>query len=219
MGRVSNLSAVFLVGIVVLLAGVSQAQEAATLTVSPGVSGPFVCGQTATLTYTYSPGDATPPIRGFNIRLLANPPLLITPADVTFFDLPDTVHVFTDVLVNAENDLTVSFAILGGTGQLDFAAEIFTLAVQGEDTGTGTINFVSVTFRDLLNNPVDVAAGPPASIEYICTIPSPVADLTAAPGHNRIELSWTHDGSEADRFVVFRSFWYHQDTGLSTYPL
>jgi hypothetical protein len=219
MGRMSFVSAAILAGIVVLLAGVSQAQEAATLTVSPEVSGPFVCGEMATLTYTYTPGVETPPIRGFNIRLLASAPLLVTPADVTFFVLPDTVEVFTDVLVNAANDLTISFAILGGTGQLDFTAEIFTLAVQGDDTGTGTVDFVSVTFRDLLNNPVVVEAGPPAAIEYICTIPNPVADLTATPGHNKIELSWTHDGSEADRFAVFRSFWYHQDTGLSTYPL
>ena len=39
-----------------------------------------------------------------------------------------------------------------------------------------------------------------ATIEVDCTAPAAVTGITAAPRHNKVEVSWTHDMSDVDHF-------------------
>jgi hypothetical protein len=188
------------------------------LTVDPQDWGPENCAETVPLTYRYEPNFSSQPLRGYNVRLVASPPLLITPVDVQFQEFPENVHVFSDVLENAANDLTISFAILGGTGQIDTASDLFTIQVNADTSGTGEVAIASHMFRDLFNAPIAVEAAAAATIEYACDLLESVTGLTALPGHNQVELSWAYAGGDSDRFAVFRSRWYDEDTGDSSYP-
>lgn len=203
-----------------LVGALSSGCEApASLAIAPLVSGPLNCADPATLTFHFAPATDSPPVRGYVVRLLASAELTAGPGDVTVYTVPAGAQVFSDVVENAPGDLTLSYAILGETGQIDSAADLFSLEVHGADTGAGTVQIVSLTMRDLDNQPIAVGVGPPATVIYDCTLPVAVADIVAAPGHEQIEVTWSHDGEDTDHYAVFRGLWYGDTPDTSAYPL
>jgi len=82
--------------------------------------------------------------------------------------------------------------------------------------GLATIDLVSLNLRDPNNAPIPAAAGD-ATILVDCTAPVAVTAITATTRHNKIDVGWTHDGTDVDHYEVFWGLW-HDGAQVSAYP-
>ena len=58
-----------------------------------------------------------------------------------------------------------------------------------------------------------------ATIDVDCTAPVAVTGITAEPGHNKVEVSWTYGtGTDVAKFHIYRGLWHNGTVGTSAYP-
>jgi len=126
-------------------------------------------------------------------------------------------HYF-DVVDNGDGTLTINDAILGTTTGLTAAAPLFTVVFHPAGDGVANVNIDGYKLRDPDN--VDLFADVSgATITVDCTAPPAVTGITADPGHQKVDVSWTMaDESDVDHYEVYRGLWYDTTVGTSAYP-
>ncbi len=189
----------------------------AIMTVAPSTSGPLVCGQNVTLTFNLTMDAYTPDVFGFNAMVRAT-------SEVDWNGITN-LNVFggtTQFLTfdNGDGSFMISGTTQGsptqpisGAGTYGLFEITFTTAADG----TADITFDSFSLRDPANQPI--AASPTgATIDVDCMAPTAVADITAAPHHDKVALTWSHDNLDTDHYEIYRGLWYDTTVGTSAYP-
>ena len=190
-----------------------------TVSVTPESSGPMMCEHEAFLTVRVTTDTYTPDIFGFNAVVRA------APTGVVLWEAIGSDNPFGGTTQFMTFDQGDGSWIISGTTQgnptqpISGAGthDLFTIVFKSDSDGTADISFDSFTLRDPLNAPIG-ASVTGASIEVDCTPPAPVTGITAAPGHNKIDVSWTHDGTDVDNYRVFAGLWHDGTVGSSAYP-
>lgn len=187
-------------------------------------NGPMNCSESSALTFSYTPDALTPAMRGYSLRI---PITAAATFDSTSFvpnpalypTGPGSAPSFFDVsLAPGGTAYTVDYSILGTTPGILAPVNLFTLTVDGATDGTAVIGADSCSVRDLSNQPIGADCSASQSIVVDCTSPASVTGITAAPGHQKVELSWTNPG---DADLAGTEIWraLSHDAGLaSTYP-
>ena len=184
----------------------------------PETTGPLNCSQTITLTFSFTADEFTPDMFLYNAVVSATPGLI-------FGDVKD-LEPFGDVnnnffaMATGPNQWTITGSTVGyptypvsGAG----TTGLFTIKFSAAGDVVGDVVFDSFTLRDPNNIPIPATATG-ATIIVDCTAPAAVAGITAAPGHNKVEVTWTHDLSDVDHFEVWRGLWYDTVVNTSAYP-
>lgn len=186
----------------------------------PAESGPVSCGSTTILGFRYTPGAATPALRGYSVRVVADGPVTYTTADFTPGVLPVGAETYFRPYENAPNDFTVDFTILGGaTTGIATEEDLFSVTFHGAGDGVAGVHITQVDFRDLDNQPFPVEHTTPASIIVDCGPPPPVTAVTAVPGHHKVALAWTDpEAPDLAAVTILRGMW-RNEAGASAYPL
>ncbi|MFO7609660.1 MAG: hypothetical protein R6X35_10770, partial [Candidatus Krumholzibacteriia bacterium] len=191
----------------------------AAVSVAPAASGPLACGETVTMTFGLELSGDMPDVFLYNAEVRASPELgfdLGTLVDLVPFGTVNNQFYFHD---NGDGSFIVTGSTVGsptspivGPATVDLFSVDFTTVLEG----AGTITFDSLVLRDPNNQPIaSIASG--ATISVDCTAPAAVTGITAAPGHNKVEVAWSHDGTDVDHYEVFAGLW-HDGSGLSAYP-
>ncbi|HPF70110.1 MAG TPA: FlgD immunoglobulin-like domain containing protein [Candidatus Krumholzibacteria bacterium] len=185
--------------------------------VATTTTGPLACGDALTYTFSLDVGADMPDVFLYNAVVRAS-------SELSFGAVTD-LEPFGDVNNNffTYDNGDGSYTIVGSTVANPTSpivgptsAPLFSIGFTAAAEGTGTISFDSLVLRDPANNPIPSTTGT-ASIVIDCTAPAPVTGITAAPGHNKVDVSWTHDGNDVDHYEVFAGVW-HDGTGVSAYP-
>ncbi|MFH2054126.1 MAG: right-handed parallel beta-helix repeat-containing protein [bacterium] len=189
----------------------------ASVAAVPATSGPLTCGLTQTLTFSLTTDEYTPDVFGFNAVVRATSEVnwgAITPlapfggtTQFYSFDQGDGSYIISGTTVGNPTQP------ISGAGTTD----LFKIDFVTASDGTAQITFDSFTLRDPVNQPIPATATG-ATIEVDCTAPAAVTGITAAPGHNKVEVSWTHDGTDVAFYEVYRGLWYDTTYGVSAYP-
>ncbi len=193
----------------------------ASVTASADGPDPATCGLTKTVTFHYDRNDATPGLRGYEITFgLTDPNTAVT------FDLSDIADGgalagiggnYFQKVNNGDGTYTVSDAILGATTGLLADGDLFTVKLTTATDGPVDVNILSYKLRDP-DNAFMFADLAGTSFVVDCTAPAAVTDITAAPGHNKVDVSWTHDGTDTAVYEVYRGLWYDGAVTTSAYP-
>ncbi len=197
--------------------GGSPSTDAASATVSPPTSGPLMCGLADTLIFELTMDTNTPDVFGFNAVVRATSE--VNWGAITSLDpFAGTTQFFT--FDNGDGSYTISGTTQGNPTQPISGAGtygLFSIIFHTIDDGTADITFDSFILRDPANQPIDSwATG--ATIEVDCTPPVAVTDIMATPHHNKVEVSWAHDGLDTDHYEIYRGLWYNTTVGVSAYP-
>ncbi len=192
----------------------------AVVTTVPATSGPLMCGQTQTLTFKLTTDQYTDDVFGYNAVVRFS-------EEVTA--LTSGVHDLKPFTDDSETFYAVdqgdgSFYIAGSTvGSPTYPItepgtyDLFSIDFITADDGDAAITFDSFLLRDPFNAPL--ATNPTgATITVDCTAPAAVTGVTTAPHHNRVEVNWTHDGTDVDHYVLYRGLVYDTAVGTSAYP-
>ncbi|HPF70109.1 MAG TPA: right-handed parallel beta-helix repeat-containing protein, partial [Candidatus Krumholzibacteria bacterium] len=189
----------------------------AGLSVSPVATGPLSCGQSVDLTFSYTADASTPDMFLYNI-------VVAIPAELTYAgstdDEPfgDSNKYFYDI-DNGDGTRTITGSTVGNpTNPVSGAGTVplFTLHLTTAGDGTASVGAQSFVFRDPTNQPIAAGASG-ATVTVDCTAPAAVTAIAAAPGHNKIDLTWSHDGNDVDHYEVFAGLW-HDGAHASAYP-
>lgn len=193
--------------------------DAANLNITQVTPGPINCSGSTVLNFNLTTDQETPDVFLYNVEIQAS-------AEVMFGTIVDLLP-FTD---DSENFFTVnngggSWTITGSTiadpnhthpisdpGTVGLFAVEFSGALEG----LAEITFGEVTLRDPNNSNIPHSATG-SSIVVDCTAPLAVAGITAKPHHNRVEVTWSHDGTDVDHYEVFSGLW-HDGNHVSVYP-
>ncbi|HPF36160.1 MAG TPA: right-handed parallel beta-helix repeat-containing protein, partial [Candidatus Krumholzibacteria bacterium] len=186
----------------------------------PAVNGPINCNDTVVLSISYTPDGLTPGLRGYSVTLGATAGVLsFGMGDIEISNALDPLDNGADlpyVLDNGDGTFTVDNGILGNTTGLTSAATLFTVEIHPDATGSGTVDLLDVTLRDVDNVNIPTAASG-AAITVDCIAP-PAASIAAQPGPNSVRLTWTIDNSDVDHFELYRAVWHTGDNTTSAYP-
>jgi hypothetical protein len=188
----------------------------ATAEVAPAASGPINCSESQVLTFSYTPDAGTPDMFLYNAVVRAT-------AEVAFGTITDllpfgTVSNNFYALDNGDGSWTITGATVGSpSSPVTGPADLFSIQFLPVSDGTADITFDSLVLRDPDNNTIPVALSG-ATIEVDCTEPAGVTDIVADPGHNKVDVSWTHDGTDVVAYEVYRGLWYDTTAGVSAYP-
>ena len=191
----------------------------ALIEATPALAGPVACGEEQTVTVALDRNVGTLGVRGYEVTLQVTGPVdAFGVAD--FSDagsLADLGLHYFRVVDNGDGTFTVNDAVLGVTPGLLVDAPLFSLALTGNGDGPVAVEILSYKLRDPDNLPIfaDVAG---TSYLVDCTAPEAVSGITAEPHHNRVAVSWVHDGTDTTVYEVYRGVWYDNATGLSAYP-
>lgn len=179
---------------------------------------PIGCGLTKDITFSYAPNMATPGMRGYEITFEVTGPVSFDIGDIADAGGLGTVglHQFYPV-ANVDGTFTINDALLGTTPGLDVAADLFTVTLTTDSDGPVTVDILSYKLRDP-NNVNFFADVTDTGFTVDCTAPDPVTGIIAEPGHNLVDVSWTHDGVDTAVFEVYRGLWYDTTVGVSAYP-
>jgi hypothetical protein len=195
------------------------ATAGAAVTASVDGPDPVACGVTKTVTFRYEPEDATPGLRGYEITFTANAPVVSFDAG----DIHDSgslaalgLHAYY-VVDNLDGSYTVTDALLGTTGGLTAAGDLFHVELETADDGLCEVEVLSYRMRDPVNADifVDVSG---LSFTVDCTAPPAVTDIACAPGHEKVTVTWNCDETDVDHYAVFRGLWYDGVPNVSAYP-
>ncbi len=180
--------------------------------------GPVRCGVPVPVTVTYLGDPGGSAVQGYSVTFRVTGPGTAAAGDVTDAGAMGAIgpHLF-QVLDNGDGTLTVDDALLGVTSGLIDTADMFTIAVQTSGDGEVGVEFVSYELRDAANQPL---YAPLLGTSFLvdCIAPAPVTDIIAAPGHNKITVTWNHDDVDVDHYEIFRGLWYDTTVGISAYP-
>ncbi len=195
--------------------------SAITLSVVPSGPDPITCGLTKTVTFHYDRSDATPGLRGYEITFgLTDPNTAVTFGLTDIADagaLAGVGSTYFSPVDNGDGTFTVSDAILGATAGLLTDGDLFTVTFHTATDGPVDVNILSYKLRDP-DNVFMFADLAGTSFVVDCTAPDAVTNITAAPGHNKVDVSWTHDGTDTAVYEVYRGLWYDTTVGVSAYP-
>jgi len=189
----------------------------AATAILPATAGPIRCGESMTLAFHYTPDPETPALRGYEFTISVGPELTVgaivdggalSPLGQTWFNVQD----------NGDGTYTVADAILGTTSGLAAEADLFTIQISGAGSGAGLIEATSYTLRDLENHDFFSAfAG--ATINVDCDAPDPATAIAAAPGHDKVTVTWDEPATDVVNVEIWRGMWYDTADGSSAYPL
>jgi len=186
-------------------------------TVTPLTDGPFMCGQTHTLTFSLISDDDTPDVFGFNAVVRATSE--VTWGTITSLAPFGTTTQFL-TFDNGDGSWMISGTTVGSPTQPISGAgttPLFSVNFITAGDGTADITFDSFSLRDPNNAPIpSTATG--ATMLVDCTAPAPVTDITAAPGYRKVDVAWNHTGTDVDHYEVFSGLWYDTNPGTSAYP-
>jgi len=181
-------------------------------------SDPIRCGVVKPVTVTYLPDPTDPPTRGYEITFRITGPATALAGDVVDAGALGALgaHQFYTA-DNGDGTVTVSDALLGPTAGLQVTADVFVVNVQTNGDGPVDLAIVSYKLRDLDNQSL-FAPVMGTSFNIDCIAPDPVTTLRAEPGHNKINVTWSHDDVAVDHYEVFRGLWHDGTPGQSAYP-
>ncbi len=168
-----------------------------TLGITPVSSGPISCSGFENLVFNYTPDGSTPPLRGYTIRVTATSEVSFTESDITVHH-PVAGSDYFDITMNAANDYTIDYALLGSTPGVVGANTFFDIDFHGSNPGAhsaATVSFVSATLRDLSNAPIGSDIAATASIDVDClapTVPTMSAEPTYTQGLSNT-VSWSDE--------------------------
>jgi hypothetical protein len=176
------------------------------------------CATTVPVDVTLALADGGAPIRGYTVTVQGSPELSFDADDITVYVVPagETSQAYvTDIGTNA---VEISYALLGDTPGIVADATIFTVSVTGAASGVGTLSLADGVVRDLENVSLPVIFDGTVDLIVDCDAPAAVADLTTAPRHEAVVLTW-QDPDDADlvECEVWRARW-HDGEGASAYP-
>jgi len=183
----------------------------------PADSGPLPCYDTVTLTFNLTTDEFTPDVFGFNAVVRAT-------SEVTFGAITSlqpfgsTTYFFTTD--NGDGSWDISASTIGSPSQpIDTAGThgLFTIVFNTVSEGTAEITYDLLQVRDPNNASIPVV-GTGATILVDCTAPAAVTAITAAPRHNKVDVSWTHPGTGVADYLIYRGLWHDGTVGDSAYP-
>ncbi|MFT7698962.1 MAG: hypothetical protein ACI8S7_000782, partial [Candidatus Krumholzibacteriia bacterium] len=189
----------------------------ATAAITPSTSGPIGCSQTVTLTFSFTADGSTPDVFLYNAIISAT-------AGLDFGAIVDlepfgTVNNNFFAFATGANEWTITGSTVGsptspvvGPGTFD----LFTITFSATSDVLANVDFTSLVLRDPNNDTIPVSVTG-AAIEYDCTAPAAVTTISAAPGHNKVDVAWTHSGTDVDHYEVFSGVW-HDGANASAYP-
>ncbi len=185
--------------------------------IEPVTTGPLNCSQTITLSFKYTADDYTPDLFLYNAVVTATPGLVFgTIEDMLPFG---TVNDNFFAMSTGTNEWTITGSTVGsptypvvGPG----TTTLFKIPFSASADVIGSVDFSSLTLRDPANDTIPVTLTG-ASITYDCTAPAAVTGISAAPGHNKVDVSWVHNDVDVDHYEVFSGVW-HDGSNVSAYP-
>ncbi len=183
---------------------------------------PITCGLSKTVTFAYNRNDATPGLRGYEITFgLTDPNSAVTFALSDIADggaLATVGSNYFSPVDNGDGSFTVNDAILGATAGLLVDGDLFTVVLHTANDGPVDVNILSYKLRDP-NNAFMYADMIGTSFVVDCTPPGPVTDITAAPAHNKVDVSWNPGvGPDTATYEIYRGLWYDNAINVSAYP-
>lgn len=189
----------------------------AVVAMTPATSGPLNCSQSQTVTAELTMTDGMPDVFGFNAVVRATGP--VTWGSVTSLaPFGGTTQFFS--FDQGDGSYLISGTTIGSPTQPISGAgttPLFSIQYFATGTGTANITFDSFSLRDPDNAPIpSLMAG--ATIAIDCTAPAAVTAITAAPGHNKVAVGWTHTGVDVANYEVYRGLWTNGTIGVSAYP-
>ena len=182
-------------------------------------SGPINCSETVSVTFYYVPNPALPDLFLYDATVSVSGELAFGTISGQRAIFNNTGFTYTTDNVDGSKTITASTLATGGdpyeaaNGQ----AALFTINFLPVADGIATITVTDLVLRDPTNATMPVTL-PTAVIEVDCTAPVAVTGITATPGHNKVNVGWTHDGIGVDHFAVFSGLWYDTTPGVSAYP-
>jgi Right handed beta helix region len=186
--------------------------------IDPDVSGPLNCSQTASLVFGFDADIYTPDVFLYNAVVSATAGLDFGPV----YDLEPfgSINNTFFAMQTGASQWTITGSTVGAptypiTGE--GTTNLFSIVFSAAGDVSGTVVFESLTLRDPDNVTIPVVVAG-ATIEYDCTAPAAVTAIVAAPGHNKIDVDWAHDGLDVDHYEVFSGLWYDTAVGTSAYP-
>ncbi len=181
---------------------------------------PVQCDNNVLVTFTYTPADGTPGLRGYELTFEATGPVApLDPYYITdkgLFD--DFTNTYFDVVDNGDGTFTVNDAILGATPGLMDAGDMFSVLLYTTGDGPVDVNVISYKMRDPDNADIfGNVSGTGFTVD--CTAPGPVDSFVGYPGHEKGDLEWTMaDISDVAGFEIWRAVRYDTDPAVSSYP-
>ena len=172
------------------------------------------------------------PMRGYSVNLQLSANLALCSPNIsegvnTYLNsIGSTSFLVTN---NGGGSYTVDCAILGGATGATGPGTLFTVNVtSASPSGTGTVTITSVIARDLVNGPILVLPGAPASVTIQNTAPASISDLAATQvltgngsgSTTGINLSWATGGAGSVSVyrAPFGSYPEYDDDGSVTAP-
>ncbi len=189
----------------------------ASLVLTPQTAGPVPCGEPVLYTVTYVAGPTTPDLFLYNIPVRGGTGLN-TPSSPVSSNPWGGTELFLHY-DNGDFSYTVTGSTVGGSPQPLVGPgswDLFTIEVSAAVDSGGYVLLDGVTLRDPLNNTIPTTV----SVSHLfadCQGPAAVTNITADPHHNRIAVSWNHDGTDVDHYEVFTGLW-HDGSHVSVYP-
>ncbi len=187
--------------------------------IAPATSGPVACGVPVTLTVSITTDAFTPPVFGYGTNIAASAELdwsSVVITDLQPFGTPNLFQ-FSD---QGGGVYLVSGSTLGmPTNPITTPGvhPLFEVTYVTTAEGAAQVSFDSFDLRDPDNLPIPaVTSG--ATITVDCTASNAVFDIAAAPAHEKVAVSWDHDGLDVASYAVFRGLWYDTTPGTTAYP-
>ncbi len=189
----------------------------AAVAMTPATSGPLNCSQSQTVTVNLTKTEGMADVFGFNAVVRATGPVTWGPV-TSLSPFGGTTQFYS--FNQGDGSYVISGTTVGSPTQPISGAgttPLFSIQYFANGTGTAAISFDSFSLRDPDNAPIpSVTTG--ASIAIDCTAPAAVTAITAAPGHNKVAVGWTHNGLDTVTYEVYRGLWTNGTTGVSAYP-
>ena len=188
----------------------------AAVTTSVTGADPAQCGVTKTATFAYARSDGTPGLFGYEITLEITGPVTMEPApDYGFEDLYGMDYF--QVVDQGGGVYSVNGSLFGAQPGILDDVNLFDVDLLTDGDGAVDLAITGYKLRDPQNAPffADMSG---AGFLVDCTAPDPVTDIVAMPGHQKVEVDWTHDGADVDHYEVFTGLWYDTTYGSSAYP-
>jgi len=174
---------------------------------------PAMCDVTKTATFNFDRSEGTAGLFGYQVTVEITGPVTVGVwEDLYGMD-------YFQVLDLGAGVYSVNAALYGSVSGILTDTDLFRVPLTSTGDGAVTLDITDYQMRDPQNEPI-YAYIDGDGFTYDCTAPAAVTGITAAPGHNKITVSWTHDGTDVDHYEVFTGLWDDADdaAGSSVYP-
>jgi hypothetical protein len=192
----------------------------------------LMCSEDNLMTFTLDVNPATPLVIGFEVvvNITGDIPTTIAFAaglnlDPGFFQVTGNVaydNGSETYVTTGAGPYSVNGSFFGGNGIVDGGtslpdANLFSISFDGLAEGAVDVSVASYNLRGPDNVFIfgDVSG---AGFDVDCSAPAAVTNITADPHHNRVEVGWTHDGTDVANYWIYTGVWYNTTPGVSAYP-